>query len=52
MTARTGASGQEREFAGSFVLGCDGAGSTVRDLAGITLEDLGFTERWLVIDIR
>jgi 3-(3-hydroxy-phenyl)propionate hydroxylase len=52
VTARTGASGQERQFAGSFVLGCDGAGSTVRDLAGITMEDLGFTERWLVIDIR
>ena len=52
VTARTGPSGLEREFAGSFVLGCDGAGSTVRDLAGLTMEDLGFTERWLVIDIR
>ena len=52
VTARTGASGQEREFAGSLVLGCDGAGSTIRDLAGLTMEDLGFTERWLVIDIR
>jgi 3-(3-hydroxy-phenyl)propionate hydroxylase len=52
VTARTGASGQEREFAGSVVLGCDGAGSTVRDLVGVTMEDLGFTERWLVIDIR
>ena len=52
VTARTGAAGRERKFAGSFVLGCDGAGSTVRDLAGITMEDLGFTERWLVIDIR
>ena len=50
--ARTGAGGQELEFAGCVVLGCDGAGSTVRDLAGITMEDLGFTERWLVIDIR
>ncbi len=52
VTARTGASGQEREFAGSLVLGCDGAGSTVRGLVGVTMEDLGFTERWLVIDIR
>ena len=34
------------------MLGCDGAGSTVRDLAGLTMEDLGFTERWLVIDLR
>ena len=50
--ARTGASGAERTFEGSFVLGCDGAGSTVRDLVGVAMEDLGFTERWLVIDIR
>ena len=41
-----------RTFTGCLVLGCDGAGSTVRDLAGITMADLGFTERWLVIDIR
>jgi 3-(3-hydroxy-phenyl)propionate hydroxylase len=34
------------------VLGCDGATSTIRDLAGIGLDDLGFTERWLVADIR
>jgi 3-(3-hydroxy-phenyl)propionate hydroxylase len=52
VTARIGASGQEREFAGSLVLGCDGAGSTVRGLVGVAMEDLGFTERWLVIDIR
>ena len=41
-----------RTFTGCLVLGCDGAGSTIRDLAGITMRDLGFTERWLVIDIR
>ena len=52
VTARTGPGGQERAFAGCLVLGCDGAGSTIRDLAGLTMEDLGFTERWLVIDIR
>jgi 3-(3-hydroxy-phenyl)propionate hydroxylase len=39
-------------FTGPAVLGCDGAGSTVRELAGITMDDLGFTERWLVVDIR
>ena len=42
----------ERAFAGRFVLGCDGANSTVRELLGIPIEDLGFTERWLVVDIR
>ena len=41
-----------RTFTGCLVLGCDGAGSTIRDLTGITMEDLGFTERWLVVDIR
>jgi 3-(3-hydroxy-phenyl)propionate hydroxylase len=41
-----------RTFTGCLVLGCDGAGSTIRRLAGITMADLGFTERWLVIDIR
>jgi 3-(3-hydroxy-phenyl)propionate hydroxylase len=34
------------------VLGCDGAGSTVRELLGIAFEDLGFEERWLVVDAR
>ena len=52
VTARTGPGGRERTFAGCLVLGCDGAGSTIRDLAGVVMEDLGFTERWLVIDIR
>jgi 3-(3-hydroxy-phenyl)propionate hydroxylase len=44
--------GSAQTFTGSLVLGCDGAGSTVRDLAGITMRDLGFTERWLVVDVR
>ena len=29
-----------------------GANSTIRELTGITMDDLGFTERWLVVDIR
>ena len=44
--------GEPRTFTGRVVLGCDGANSTIRDLAGITMEDLGFTERWLVVDIK
>ena len=44
--------GEMQTFTGRAVLGCDGANSTIRDLAGITMEDLGFTERWLVADIR
>ncbi len=44
--------GETQTFTGPVVLGCDGANSTIRQLAGITMEDLGFTERWLVVDIR
>jgi 3-(3-hydroxy-phenyl)propionate hydroxylase len=45
-------SGETQTFTGPVVLGCDGANSTIRQLAGITMEDLGFTERWLVVDIK
>jgi 3-(3-hydroxy-phenyl)propionate hydroxylase len=44
--------GEIQTFTGRAVLGCDGASSTIRELAGITMEDLGFTERWLVVDIQ
>lgn len=36
----------------SAVLGCDGAHSTVRDVIGARMRDLGFTERWFVLDVR
>ena len=44
--------GEPQTFTGTVVLGCDGANSTIRELAGIPMDDLGFTERWLVVDIR
>ena len=44
--------GQPQTFTGRVVLGCDGANSTIRELTRITMEDLGFTERWLVVDIQ
>lgn len=50
--ARLRPDGALRTFTGCLVLGCDGANSTIRDLAGIGMQDLGFTERWLVIDVR
>jgi 3-(3-hydroxy-phenyl)propionate hydroxylase len=34
-----------------FVIGCDGASSTIRRLLQISLEDLGFDEPWLVVDV-
>jgi 3-(3-hydroxy-phenyl)propionate hydroxylase len=35
--------GHPQTFTGRVVLGCDGANSTIRQLAGITMEDLGLT---------
>jgi 3-(3-hydroxy-phenyl)propionate hydroxylase len=34
-----------------YLVGCDGASSTVRTLTGMALEDLGFDEPWLVVDV-
>jgi 3-(3-hydroxy-phenyl)propionate hydroxylase len=34
-----------------WVIGCDGGASSVRALLGIGLEDLGFDEPWLVVDV-
>jgi 3-(3-hydroxy-phenyl)propionate hydroxylase len=45
------ASGETRQVAARYLIGCDGASSRVRELAGITLEDLVFDEPWLVIDV-
>jgi 3-(3-hydroxy-phenyl)propionate hydroxylase len=42
--------GAVRQVRARFVVGCDGARSLVRRLIGGSLEDLGFQERWLVID--
>ena len=45
------AAGSESSVRARWVIGCDGASSTVRDLVGIRLEDLGFDEPWLVVDV-
>ena len=42
--------GAQRELRARYVLGCDGASSTVRRLMSGTFEDLEFDEQWLVLD--
>ncbi|EJN11076.1 2-polyprenyl-6-methoxyphenol hydroxylase-like oxidoreductase [Bradyrhizobium sp. YR681] len=44
--------GRQRSVTARYVLGCDGASSTVRQIAGLGLEDLVFDEPWLVVDVR
>ncbi|WP_343072366.1 bifunctional 3-(3-hydroxy-phenyl)propionate/3-hydroxycinnamic acid hydroxylase [Roseibium litorale] len=46
------ADGTVRKVTADYVIGCDGASSTVRQTAGIRLEDLIFDEPWLVIDVQ
>lgn len=36
--------------AASYIIGCDGADSFTRRAAGLPIADLGFQERWLVVD--
>ena len=42
----------EERIDADAVLGCDGANSTVRDLIGASMRNLGPADRWLVLDVR
>jgi 3-(3-hydroxy-phenyl)propionate hydroxylase len=44
--------GRERVMHSRWLLGCDGANSFVRKQLAIELEDLGFDEWWMVVDVR
>ena len=46
------ATGAEEQVDAHAVLGCDGANSITRDAIGAELEDLGFTQQWLVVDVH
>ena len=44
--------GRDERLRAPAVLGCDGAGSLVREGTGARWQDLRSTERWLVVDVR
>lgn len=39
-------------MSGRYLVGCDGASSTVRRTMGIVWDDLGFDQDWLVVDVK
>lgn len=41
-----------RTYSGRYLVGCDGASSTVRRQLEIGREDLGFDQDWLVVDVE
>jgi len=44
--------GNDSTVRARWVIACDGGSSVVRGQLGIGLEDLGFDEPWLVVDVR
>ncbi len=44
--------GTQRQVRARYLVACDGATSTVRNAVGIELQDLGFDQAWLVVDVR
>lgn len=43
--------GSSHAVRAAYVIACDGASSTVRSQVGIPLQDLGFDQPWLVVDV-
>jgi 3-(3-hydroxy-phenyl)propionate hydroxylase len=51
VTAIDRGSGGNMEVSARWLVGCDGAASRIRETLGMGLEDLGFEEPWLVVDL-
>ncbi len=47
----TNEQGERRTLRCGYLVGCDGAGSTVRRELGLRLEGKTFAERWLIVDL-
>ena len=47
----SGEDGVEHALRAAWLIGCDGARSSIRESAGIQQKSLNFEERWLVIDL-
>ena len=43
--------GTQRTVTAKYLIGCDGASSTVRRILGVAHHDLDFDEPWLVVDV-
>jgi 2-polyprenyl-6-methoxyphenol hydroxylase-like FAD-dependent oxidoreductase len=52
VTARVRSAGEVTEIDADYLVGADGANSTVRQLLGIEMEDHGFFFDWLVADLE
>lgn len=47
----TGPELADATLTGSWLVGCDGANSTVREHMGVEVSDLGFSQDWLLCDV-
>jgi flavoprotein hydroxylase len=52
LTVESTSTGERDLVQARYVVGCDGANSTVRDLIGTTVTDLGFFYDWLIVDVE